>query len=83
VVVRTLPAAATTTSQLDRDTRSNRIVKIKANIQTRTVADPPPDNLRKAPFMTRADVRTHVSQVGEAVACSGDRRWRFARYWPG
>ena len=39
-------------------------MKIKADIQTRTAADPLPDNLRKTVFMIHADVRTNVSQVG-------------------
>jgi hypothetical protein len=46
------------------DARSNRIVKIKAGIQTRTVADPLPCDLGKASFMIRADVHTKVRQVG-------------------
>jgi hypothetical protein len=50
-----------------RDARSNRIVKTEADNQTRTAADPLPDNLGKALFMIRADVRTNVSQAG-AVA---------------
>jgi hypothetical protein len=48
-----------------RDTRNNRILKS--------------DNLGTAVFTIRADVRTNEIQVAEAVACSGDRRWRFDR----
>jgi len=53
-----------------RDTRSYRIVKSRP---TSKPAPPPtryPRTSGKALAMTRADVRTNVSQVGEAVACS-------------
>jgi hypothetical protein len=46
-----------------RDTRSNRIVKIKADNQTRTAGDPLPDHLRNAVITIGADVHTNLNQV--------------------
>jgi hypothetical protein len=43
-----------------RDTRSNRIVKIEADNQTPTAADP----LSRVLIEIRADVRSNLSQVG-------------------
>ena len=47
-----------------RDMRSQRIVKIEADNQTRNSAGPLPDDLRYAPIKIRADVRSNLSQVG-------------------
>jgi hypothetical protein len=43
-----------------RDTRSDRIVKIEADNQTRTAADP----LSRALIKIGADVQSNLSQVG-------------------
>jgi hypothetical protein len=42
-------------------------VKNESYTQTRTAADPLPDDLRNAAIKIRADVRTNVSQVGPAT----------------
>ena len=47
-----------------RTTRCYRIVKIKADNQTRNSAGPLPDDLRHALIKISTDVRTNLSQVG-------------------